>query len=94
MAKLTTTKRNKLKSSTFGMPKERKYPMPDKAHAQNAKARATQQVKKGNLSAAEKEKIDRKANKILGESANKKTKKESKRGKAKRDYAVDYIKKM
>jgi hypothetical protein len=66
MAKLTTKRRNKLKGSTFGLPKERKYPMPDRSHAANAKARATQQVKKGNLRPAEKKKIDAKANKILG----------------------------
>lgn len=65
MPVLTTKKRNKLKSSSFGEPKERKYPMPDKAHAANAKARATQMVKKGKLSEAEKEKIDSKANKVL-----------------------------
>ncbi len=68
MAKLSTKSRKKLKSSTFGLPKERKYPMPDKSHARNAKARASQQVKKGNLSESQKEKIDRKANKVLGKS--------------------------
>lgn len=71
MAKLTTKKRNKLKSSVFGEPKERKYPMPDKAHAVNAKARATQMVKKGKLSESEKVKIDAKANKILKKSKKK-----------------------
>ena len=39
--------------------------MPDKAHAANAKARAAQQVKAGNLSPSSKAKIDAKANKIL-----------------------------
>jgi hypothetical protein len=39
--------------------------MPDKSHARNAKARASQQVKKGNLTGAEKAKIDRKADRIL-----------------------------
>jgi hypothetical protein len=43
--------------------------MPDKAHAANAKARATQMVKKGKLSASEKKKIDAKANKKLGDTA-------------------------
>lgn len=66
MAKLNAKKRNKLAKSTFGLPGERKYPMPDKSHAANAKARATQQVKAGNLSSSEKSKIDAKANKILG----------------------------
>jgi hypothetical protein len=66
MAKLTAKKRNKIPKSEFGMPKERKYPMPDKAHAVNAKARATQMEKKGKLSPASKAKIDAKANKVLG----------------------------
>lgn len=65
MAKITTKKRKSLPKSDFGLPGERKYPMPDKAHAANAKARATQMVKKGKLSAAQKKKIDAKANRIL-----------------------------
>jgi hypothetical protein len=39
--------------------------MPDESHARNAKARASQQEDKGNLSAADKQKIDRKADRIL-----------------------------
>jgi len=65
MATLTEKKRDNLKDSTFGLPDEHKYPMPDKSHARNAKARASQQEKKGNLTAAEKAKIDRKADRIL-----------------------------
>ena len=66
MAKLTEEKRDNMSDSKFGLPEEHKYPMPDKSHAQNAKARATQQEKKGNLSATDKAKIDRKADKVLG----------------------------
>ena len=66
MAKLKAATRNKLPKSEFGMPGSRKYPMPDKSHAANAKARATQQVKKGNLSPASAQKIKAKANRILG----------------------------
>lgn len=66
MAKLTGGARKKLPSSTFGQPGKRKYPMPDKAHAANAKARATQMVKKGKLSAGAAAKIKAKANKKLG----------------------------
>jgi hypothetical protein len=66
MAKLTSGKRNSLPKSSFGLPGSRKYPMPDKAHAANAKARASQQEAKGNLSASAKAKIDAKANKVLG----------------------------
>src|SRR4026209_135279 len=64
-AHLNEKKRDSLKSSTFGLPEERKYPMPDESHARNAKARASQQVKKGNLSKADERKIDRKADAIL-----------------------------
>lgn len=65
MAKLTSKQRNKLPKSDFGMPGERKYPMPDKSHAANAKSRAQQQFDKGNMSKAELSKIDAKANKKL-----------------------------
>jgi len=65
MAKLSTESRNKLKKSTFGLPEERKYPMPNRSHAANAKARASQMEKKGKLSESAKEKIDAKADKIL-----------------------------
>jgi hypothetical protein len=44
---------------------DRSYPVNDKAHAANAKSRASQMVKKGKLSAASKEKIDAKANRVL-----------------------------
>jgi hypothetical protein len=40
--------------------------MPDRPHAANAKARATQQYKRGNLSASTRAQIDAKANRILG----------------------------
>jgi len=66
VGKLNAAKRNKLKKSTFGVPGSRKYPMPDRSHAANAKARATQMVKKGKLSASSAAKIKAKANRILG----------------------------
>ena len=65
MATLDEKKRDSLKKSQFGLPDERKYPMPDESHARNAKARASQQVKKGNLSKADERKIDRKADSVL-----------------------------
>lgn len=65
MAKLTTAARNKLPKKEFALPGERKYPIENKAHAKNAKARASQMVKKGKLSESAKEKIDAKANKVL-----------------------------
>lgn len=63
--KLSTKRRNDLPKSTFGLPGSRKYPMPDRNHAANAKARATQQLHRGNLSSSQKAQIDAKANKIL-----------------------------
>ena len=65
MTKMKAKTRNSLPSSEFGMPKERKYPMNDKAHAVNAKARATQMTKVGKLSKSTEKKIDSKANKVL-----------------------------
>ncbi len=41
MAKLNAKKRNALKSSTFAVPSERKFPINDRSHAANAKARAS-----------------------------------------------------
>lgn len=67
MAKLTAKKRNALSGSQFAGP-DRSYPVNDKAHAANAKARATQAVDAGRMSKAEKAKIDAKANRVLGES--------------------------
>jgi len=66
MAKLSTSKRKAEPTKEFGLPKQRKYPMPDASHARNAKARASQMEHEGKLSAADKKKIDAKADKILG----------------------------
>jgi hypothetical protein len=63
--KLTAGERKKLASSKFGLPGERKYPMPDKAHAKLAKSDATKEEHAGRLSQAAEEKIDRKADGIL-----------------------------
>jgi hypothetical protein len=65
MAKLTTAKKKAEPKSEFGLPEERKYPMPDASHAQNAKARASQMERQGKLSAADKKKIDLKADRVL-----------------------------
>jgi hypothetical protein len=66
VSKLTAKDRKAIPKSEFGLPGSRKYPVPDKSHAANAKARATQQVNKGNLSEAAAAKIRAKANKVLG----------------------------
>ncbi len=66
MSKLTTKARKAIPKNEFGLPGEKKYPMPNKSHAANAKARASEMENKGKLSPASKAKIDAKANKILG----------------------------
>lgn len=42
MADLTTIARKHLKPEEFALPSERKFPIPDRSHAANAKARAAQ----------------------------------------------------
>lgn len=71
MAKLSTASRDKLSKKTFGLPGSRKYPMPDKSHAKNATARASQMYNKGKLSASGKAEVDAKANKVLGKAKRK-----------------------
>ena len=68
MAKLTAAKRKKIPKKQFGLPGKRAYPMEDKSHARNAKARASEMEHKGKLSASSKAKIDAKADRILGKS--------------------------
>lgn len=67
MAKLNAAERKGIPSSKFGLPGSRKYPMPDKSHAADAKGRATEMVDKGKLSSSAAARIRAKANKILGE---------------------------
>jgi hypothetical protein len=67
MGILTAKKRKALPKSSFGEPGSRKYPMPDKAHAANAKSRDSEMENKGEMSESEKEHIFAKADKILGE---------------------------
>jgi hypothetical protein len=65
MAELKTKTRNKLPAKDFAEPDKRAYPIEDKPHARNAKARASQAVKAGRMSKAEAAKIDRKADAVL-----------------------------
>jgi hypothetical protein len=65
MAKLSKDDRDQLPDKSFGLPSKRAYPMPDAAHARDAKARASQAKNRGKLSAAEESQVDRKADKIL-----------------------------
>lgn len=66
MTELLTEERNALPDEAFGLPNKRAYPMPDENHARNAKARAAEEFKKGNLTSDEMARIARKADKILG----------------------------
>lgn len=76
MARLTTAQRKRIPKSEFGLPSRAKkgkrggtprgaFPMPDKEHAQNAKARAVQGMEGGTLSKSAGAKVIAKANKIL-----------------------------
>ncbi|KAA8828679.1 hypothetical protein [Bifidobacterium tissieri] len=38
MARITAKRRKRMKNSTFALPRERKYPIPDTSHARNALA--------------------------------------------------------
>ena len=77
MAELSAERRKEIPKSQKGLPSKHKtagkqgesgdYPMPDRSHAANAKARATQQEKKGNLSHSQAQQIRSKANKKLGQ---------------------------
>jgi hypothetical protein len=64
MTKLTTAARKRLTPSEFALPGGR-FPIEDKAHARDAKARASRSYNAGRLSAAEKAKVDRKADAVL-----------------------------
>lgn len=77
MVKLTTKRRKKIPSSQFALPKERKYPIHDRAHAANAKARARQQLNAGNLSQSKYNTVVRKANAKLKATAPKKVTKKT-----------------
>ncbi len=64
MATLTAAARKQLSASQFAGP-GRSYPVPDASHAANAKARATQAVKAGRMSAAEAARVKARANAVL-----------------------------
>jgi hypothetical protein len=65
MAELDAKGRDKLPAKDFAEPKTRAYPIEDKPHARNAKARASQAVKAGRMSKSEAAKIDKKADAVL-----------------------------
>ena len=63
-----------MKKSQFGLPGKRKYPMPDRKHATNAKGRAKQQLKRGKLSRSAYKTIVARANRVLKRTKSKKRK--------------------
>ena len=75
MGELDAKRRERLPTKDFGLPEKARsksakkesgnYPMPDKQHARNAKSRAAQQQHAGNLTKQERERIDRKADRVL-----------------------------
>jgi hypothetical protein len=66
MAKLKAAVRNKLPSSAFGLPGQRKYPMEDRTHLIKAEEFATKEENKGKLSPAAAARIRAKAERLLG----------------------------
>lgn len=75
MANLTTKQRKVLPGDVFGIPSERKFPMEDKRHAANAKARASQMANEGIISNAMKSVVDLKADRVLDKGNGKRVKK-------------------
>jgi hypothetical protein len=66
MAKLRAAQRNKLPSSAFGLPGQRKYPMEDCTHQIKAEEFATKEEHAGKLSPAQAARIRAKAKRLLG----------------------------
>jgi hypothetical protein len=66
MGDLSSAARKKLPKTKFALPGKRKYPVEDKSHAANAKARATQQMNAGNISKSTRDRIFAAANRTLG----------------------------
>lgn len=70
MTAITYRKRDKLPDKVFAEPGKRAYPITDRSHAANAKARASEMVNKGKMSKSTESKsteskIDAKADKKL-----------------------------
>ena len=75
MAELKAKQRAKLPAKDFGLPEKARspdarketgnYPMPDKGHAISAKRLSGKQLKDGNLTRDEFDRINRKADKVL-----------------------------
>lgn len=64
MAKLTTKARKNLPAGAFAGP-DRSFPIPDKKHAADAKARASEGVHQGSITKSVEARIDAKADAML-----------------------------
>ena len=67
MVKLNAAARKRIPKQEFGEPGKRAYPMPDRAHAGNAKARAKDALNAGHISQATYDHIVAMANAKLGD---------------------------
>ena len=65
MSKLTYGERMDMPKKDFALPRERKYPIEDKAHARNALGRVTQSFNKGHISLSEANEVRAKAHRML-----------------------------
>jgi hypothetical protein len=74
LAELTTRGRKRLPVGKFALP-GRRFPVHDRPHAANAKARASQMFKAGKLSRSQRDKVFAAANKTLKRTAPKGKKK-------------------
>ena len=63
--RLTRSMRDKLPSSSFGLPKQRKYPITSRGHAIAAKGRAKEGLDKGWINKSQYNKIVKKADRFL-----------------------------
>lgn len=80
MAKLTPQRREKLPAKDFGLPEKARtpsakkaagnYPVPDRGHAISAKRLSKKQLHDRNLTKAEFDRINRKADKVLKDASN------------------------
>lgn len=68
---VSAKERKDLPKSKMGLPSQGKYPMPNRSHAANAKARAKQQLDAGHITSSEYNSIVAKANAILNASHSK-----------------------
>jgi hypothetical protein len=66
---ITARKRAALPESAFGLPGERKYPIPDPKHAAAAKGRARQQLERGALSRSKYNQIVHRADQVIARCA-------------------------